>query len=277
MRETRSKWMLAFVLLSAGIVGVQMTLFWIQFVFHVRMPMNLLHYCLEWLRYIPMPVRMTLMQLLLGSSLLFTAAAIVRECYASLHWRNRLRQRQLRQQAEEWGARHGLNGGQLAIIRHPAALAMTIGLFRPRIVLSTGLIDALTAAELDAVMAHESCHLKRKHPLAMFVLAIIGRAFWYIPIYRWFKAKYNVMIELAADRYAIRATGGAADLGSAMLVMLKRGPSAAAPIGSVSFADNAINARLKQLLDPHFKMSFRPPVVPCVISAVAFVYIVLGV
>ncbi|THF72933.1 M56 family metallopeptidase [Cohnella fermenti] len=279
MRLNRSGWMLAVVLLSAGFVYAHMSLFLIQFVFHVRVPVNLFNQCAELLRFIGFPVRINLMLLLVGSTLLCSLAVAVREGIAAYRWNRTERSRLDEELTLAVGEEHGLARASLSILDHKDPVAMTIGLLRPRVVLSTGLIDALSETELHAVIAHEKFHLTRRHPLAIFLLSLIGIALWYIPIYRWFIRKYKVLIELMADRYAIHATGGAAPLSSALLVLLKRGQASASAVvlGSASFADNAINLRLKQLIDPQFKPSLTPPLLPCAVSALAFAFIAFGV
>ncbi|GIO61322.1 MULTISPECIES: M56 family metallopeptidase [Paenibacillus] len=277
MWEKRSKGMLAFVMLTAGLVYVQMTLFVVQFIFHVRMPANLFNVCIEFLRFIGFPVRINVMLFLLLTSLLLSLAVWLREGIASFRWRKLLHRCLDPDLSQAIGEEHGLGPQALTVIDHPDQVAMTVGLLRPRIVLSTGLICELSESELAAVMAHEKYHLSERHPLKIFLLTLVGTTFWYIPIYRWLIGKYKMLIELMADRQAVRATGSVADLGSALLVMLKRGTSATLVPSSASFADNAINLRLKLLVDPHFKPPLRPPLIPCIVSLIAFVFVVFGI
>lgn len=276
MWEKRSRRMLVFVFLTASFLYVQMALFVVQFVFHVRMSANVFDFCLEMLHLIGFPVRVNAILFLFGTTMAISLAAAVREAVAAYRWNKAERLLGRADWTREIGERCGLGPRELTIIEHPDAVAMTLGFARPRIVLSTGLIGALGENELQAVVAHEKCHLDRRHPLAVFGLSVVGIAFWYIPIYRWMIAKYKVLIELTADRYAVQSAGGAASLGGALLVLLKRGQAASSVLSNVSFADRAIDIRLKLLVDPQFKPSFRPPIVSCVLSAVAFAFIVFG-
>ncbi|AZN39869.1 M56 family metallopeptidase [Paenibacillus albus] len=277
MREKRSGLIFVVVLLSAGFVYAQMVLFLIQFIFHVRMPVNLFNQCIELLQFIGFPVRMNVMFFLVGTTMLCSIAVAVREGIAAYRWHRTERRLLDEELTYAIGEEHALAPNAISIIDHEDSIAMTIGLFRPRIVLSTGLIGALSETELHAVIAHEKLHLRRRHPLSVFLLSLIGIALWYIPIYSWFIRKYKVLIELMADRHAMQATGGAADLGSALLILLKRGQASPVVLGSVSFADNAINLRLKHLIDPHYKPSLTPPIFTCIISSLVFAFIALGV
>lgn len=64
--------------------------------------------------------------------------------------------------------------------------------------------------------------MKHRDPLAIFLLSVISKALWYIPIFAWIAKKYPIMIELRADKYAIGQMNQPADLGSALLKLLKQ-------------------------------------------------------
>lgn len=85
--------------------------------------------------------------------------------------------------------------------RHGIDVYVT-GLFRPRIYISPDVIEKLTPAEVDAVMAHEFGHIVHGHLLKNLVMAI------FMPMYR--GAMIAVRQELEADRYAMSQGKGAA-------------------------------------------------------------------
>src|SRR2546421_8523116 len=65
------------------------------------------------------------------------------------------------------------------------AFAVTHGLRRPRILLSTGLVEALDAAELTAVLVHERHHLWRWDPLRLLAARLLAGYGWFLPLLRW--------------------------------------------------------------------------------------------
>ncbi|MFH9225465.1 M56 family metallopeptidase [Streptomyces lydicus] len=72
--------------------------------------------------------------------------------------------------------RAGLTG-RVTGVEDGQPLAVTYGLLRPRVLVSTGLLAE--AAELDAVLVHEREHVRRRDPLkALLVRVLTGRLFF---------------------------------------------------------------------------------------------------
>ncbi|WNC15972.1 M56 family metallopeptidase [Brevibacillus brevis] len=139
-------------------------------------------------------------------------------------------------------------------------LAFTVGLRRSRIVLSTGLLSLLDERELAAVIHHEAYHEKHADPLKVFFLSLLANVFWYLPVLKHIHSHYKVVRELLADRHAMEQTGGMADLGGALLKLLrKRQPASVLQAAHVSFADTAINYRIQRLLDPKLDLPLQLP------------------
>ena len=63
---------------------------------------------------------------------------------------------------------------RLQVIVTADALAVTHGLVRPRVAVSTGLIEALDASELTAVLVHERHHLRRRDPLRLLIERLLA-------------------------------------------------------------------------------------------------------
>ncbi len=74
----------------------------------------------------------------------------------------------------------------------------TAGLFRTKIVLSAQWIQSVSSDELEAVIAHEICHCKKKDPFFRLCLTIISILFPWIPTRRLRKMIY-FQFELDAD------------------------------------------------------------------------------
>jgi Zn-dependent protease with chaperone function len=116
------------------------------------------------------------------------------------------------------------------------AFALTHGLVRPRILLSTGLIEALDRAELTAVMVHERCHLQRRDPLRLLATRVLAGYGWYLPLLRWYAGRFALRRELAADRAATASTGVAAVAGALLKLAELPAPAmvaAANPMGNL--------------------------------------------
>jgi beta-lactamase regulating signal transducer with metallopeptidase domain len=121
------------------------------------------------------------------------------------------------------------------------AWAITYGLLRPRILISTGLIAALDDAELTAVLVHERQHLWERDPFRLFAARILAGYGWFLPLLRWRADRLALGWELAADRAATATTGVAAVAGA--LLKLTDLPVPAA----VAAAHGHLSDRIRQL------------------------------
>jgi Zn-dependent protease with chaperone function len=102
------------------------------------------------------------------------------------------------------------------------------GYLRSKLIVSTGLLNALTKDELIAVLEHEAAHHTRRDNLLKWGLTICRYATPAFPLtamlYRWL----NEQIEMVCDEVAVRRSASPIDLAGA-LVRLKRLTLAAGP------------------------------------------------
>jgi hypothetical protein len=67
----------------------------------------------------------------------------------------------------------------------------------------SGALAAMPQAQLDAVLAHESEHVRRRHPLVQW-LALLNRAlFWFHPVAWWLERHLSVLAEEACDNVVL--------------------------------------------------------------------------
>lgn len=90
------------------------------------------------------------------------------------------------------------------VVRDDSLLSFGYGLFIPRICVSTGLIQSLTAQELKAVLLHERYHLKNHDPLRILLGKTASLMLFFIPILKDIQAHYAISSEIAADEVVIR-------------------------------------------------------------------------
>jgi Zn-dependent protease with chaperone function len=126
--------------------------------------------------------------------------------------------------------------GRVDVVATAEAFAVTHGLLRPRILLSTGLVDALEVAELAAVLVHEREHLRRRDPLRLLATRVLAGYGWYLPLLRWWAQRLALRRELAADRAATARAGVAAVAGALLKLADLPAPAAVTavnPMGSL--------------------------------------------
>lgn len=108
------------------------------------------------------------------------------------------------------------------------AFAATHGLVRPRILVSTGLVEALDPAELTAVLVHERHHLRRRDPLRLLAGRLLAGYGWFLPLLAWWVRRVAMRRELAADGAAASSAGVAAVAGALLKLADQRVPAAVA-------------------------------------------------
>ena len=121
-------------------------------------------------------------------------------------------------------------------------LAFTGGFLKPRVFLSTKLVDILDEKELRAVILHESHHQRSKDPLKGLVVSFISDFLFFLPVSRFLKKTYHLMSEITADAYSVSSQADPLDLvGSLLKVQKINGPAA-------SWFFDPTTERAKQLL-----------------------------
>jgi hypothetical protein len=114
--------------------------------------------------------------------------------------------------------------GQIDLVDLPQPLAFAYGFVRPRICLSTGLIEQLDRAELRAVLGHEQVHVTRRDPLrALLGHGLTTMLFW-LPLARALAAHVQVAGEVEADAVVARRPEGRVALARALSKLLTVSP-----------------------------------------------------
>lgn len=99
-------------------------------------------------------------------------------------------------------------GGRVDLVRCRQPEVFVHGLRRPRVLITTGGLDALTDAELAAVMQHEAHHVQRRDPFRLTFVHAMGRALFLFPLVADLGRQLATATELEADRRAIQSAGG---------------------------------------------------------------------
>ncbi|HSD94508.1 MAG TPA: M56 family metallopeptidase, partial [Syntrophales bacterium] len=121
-------------------------------------------------------------------------------------------------------------------------LAFTGGFLKPRIFLSTKLVEILDEKELRAVVLHESHHQRSKDPLKGLVVSFLSDFLFFLPVSGFLKKTFHLTSELTADAYSISSQSDPLDLVSSLLKVQKlNGPEA-------SWFFDPTTERAKQLL-----------------------------
>jgi Zn-dependent protease with chaperone function len=131
---------------------------------------------------------------------------------------------------ERLAERFGLTGA-VTVVFDAGLWALTYGLARPRIALSSGLLARLADDELSAVLLHEECHRRCREPLRLLLARTARAVLWFLPAAGRLLDSYVMAAELGADACAMEQIGRR-PLAQALWKLRDAGPSASA----VSFA-----------------------------------------
>ena len=135
------------------------------------------------------------------------------------------------------------------IVEHPAAFAFCYGLVRPRICVSTGLLDILTPREMGAVLLHEWHHGVRRDPLVILVAGALVHGVFFLPVLRDLLLRYEAVKEFDADDFVVRIMGERVSVAAALYKVLTsrfaRPEFGNAAVGALSVDER----RIERLLD----------------------------
>jgi bla regulator protein BlaR1 len=78
------------------------------------------------------------------------------------------------------------------------------GVFRHALLLPKGICDRLTPAQLEAVIAHELCHVRHRDNLIAAIHMFVETLFWFHPLVWWIGKRMVEERELACDEEVLR-------------------------------------------------------------------------
>jgi beta-lactamase regulating signal transducer with metallopeptidase domain len=96
----------------------------------------------------------------------------------------------------------------IPVLCSPARLEPGVfGVLRPVLLLPEGIAERLTTAELDAVVAHELCHVRRRDNLGAALHMLVESLFWFHPLVWWMGGRLLDERERACDEEVLRLGG----------------------------------------------------------------------
>ncbi len=92
-----------------------------------------------------------------------------------------------------------------ASLLEPGVVGLDVfGVSRPVLLLPEGIVDRLSPAQLEAVFAHELCHIRRRDNLTAALHMIVEAVFWFHPLVWWIGARLVEERERACDEEVLR-------------------------------------------------------------------------
>lgn len=270
MSKRQSTLMFVGSLVISGMIFLQMSIYIISMFAGWNVRFNLVAVCHSWIKAIGLSSLEYVLDAFVIYTLLFSVWKIGLHWFHAVRMKNRFELYKENTLTIDMNQTHNSGKKEILVISHPAAIAITMGLIRPKIVISTGLMNLLNEDELTAVMYHEIYHKESRDPLKIFLISLCSSTFWYIPILKWFNQKYRIINELLADGFAIEKQATSVNLGSALLKMLKVSKQEKMPFSYASFADTSVNYRIDYLLNPFKDIQLKVPLRVVLLSLMIF-------
>lgn len=112
---------------------------------------------------------------------------------------------------EPWVGHHHRVGDtyELVVIPTTDFIALSVGGSFAQMVLSNGLVTALSDDELTMVVGHELAHLRRRHDYYLTMAALVDAMFGWVPMVRSSTRAMRLAVERSADEDAAGADLGA--------------------------------------------------------------------
>lgn len=123
-------------------------------------------------------------------------------------------------------------------------MAVTIGVWRPTVIVSTGLADLLTVEELTAVLRHERVHREGRHPVLYGLARTASAAAFPIPALRTAARRVVLAGEITADKAAVDAHGVRSLVGALLKISDYGATPHAVALGSI---DGMLEDRLRAM------------------------------
>ncbi len=133
---------------------------------------------------------------------------------------------------------------------------MVIGYFKPLILFPVGLVNALSIAEVEAILAHEIAHIRRKDYLLNLINTFIEILLYFNPAVWWFSNWIKKEREYCCDDIAISITGSPLLYAKALVRIQETQKTEQTKIIAMSLFKNkkTLLRRIKRLLNQnHYK------------------------
>lgn len=153
---------------------------------------------------------------------------------------------------------------------------MTIGWVRPLVILPPGLLNALTQAELESIIAHELGHVRRWDYLTNLIQQMAQALLFFHPAVWLIGRSLAVERELACDDWAVRLTGEPRRYAGCLTKVVEslRGARPLAMATGIIFRKNVLSRRIEMILNRDRNAAVAVPTSAWLSAATAAVMVI---
>jgi hypothetical protein len=169
------------------------------------------------------------------------------------------------------------------IVESEAPLLALAGVFRPRLIISEGVLQALPRDQLEVALLHENAHRSSRDNLKRLLLLVAPDPFPFVSPFPTLEQAWAKFREWAADDQAVQGDSQRAlSLASALLQVARMGTGPRLPFLHTSLVagDHGLSERIDRLIQfkaPHAKKTLGPfyPSVAALLAATSLSALVL--
>jgi beta-lactamase regulating signal transducer with metallopeptidase domain len=170
-------------------------------------------------------------------------------------WRQtrRLRMMDVHPAPDEWTGRMRRLAMRMRVREVPLRVSgrvdvpMLAGIRRPMVLLPRAVAEGLTAAQADAVLAHELAHVRRRDALANLGQLVVEALFFFHPAVRWMSAQARREREHCCDAAAVALGGDAVGYARALAALEHLRPARRLALAAT---DGELLDRVRRLVCP---------------------------
>jgi uncharacterized protein (TIGR03435 family) len=136
----------------------------------------------------------------------------------------------------------------LAVMSSPSTFEPgVVGIWRPILLLPDGLAEQLTTAQLNAVLAHERCHIRCHDNLVAVIHMLVEALFWFHPLVWWLERQLIHERECACDEAVLGSGNDPAEYAEGILTVCRL--TVHAPLACVTgVAGSNLRARIESIV-----------------------------
>ena len=209
---------------------------------------GVMHLAAKWLENCPHfgdgvggPTFYVLNALVLGGTVAAVGVVVAR-------YRRTVTRRRRHQEALQFVVQVSGELDDVCVLDHPVPVVYCIPARRRPIVVSSGALERLEHAQLQAVLAHERAHLRHRHHLVLATLDALAAALFWLPTFHRARQSLPLLLEMAADDIAARSWSR--DAVATALRKLAISPSPAGGLAAGSSDASQLSQRLSRLETP---------------------------
>jgi beta-lactamase regulating signal transducer with metallopeptidase domain len=250
--ELKARFAFLFAIFLGSVVLSQMAVYSAHLLWGVNLKWNLFQYCLTLVNEHSIghyAVKLVFIYLIAYTIIRFVIT-FTRHCYMAHKWNLAMRAhldrkwtKQLNYRFREWNI-------PIIVVRDTSFMALATGWLKPKIMVSSAIMDMFNRREVESILLHEYCHCKKYDPLKAFIARLIVDSMGYIPLVKPIINYYKIWKEIIADRFVIHSMKSEYELSNVLLKLIHL-QNRNLPLIGVHFAETAINYRILQIVEPN--------------------------